>query len=667
MCGIVGVIGDFDREACLAIVQRMNDAIIHRGPDDHGVWAEDGFGFGVRRLSIIDLAGGHQPMWDPRSGLRVVFNGEIYNYRDLQEKLIAKGEHLETSSDTEVVLMGLANQGAQAVHGWNGMFAVAAWDSKRKRLLLIRDRIGVKPLYYYHYNGVFLFASEIKAILASGLVDRRVNVQSVWDYLTFRYMSSPETVWEGIRKLSPGHTLELTAGGSPREVCYWKSDVIHDSTEYRTEKQLDQEFEELFLDAVKLRLTASDVPIGILLSGGLDSSAIAVAAAELGFRNLHTFSVGFDEGGYFSELPYARKVAKQVGSIHHEVVIGQKDFIELLPEVVYHLDEPLADLPAVPLLALSRLASQHVKAVLSGDGCDEVFAGYEDMAVDERRWELVRSLQALPNSLLRFASMCSAMLPQTYRSKVRRVADIPLANWYQRDYPNMTHLLSQSQKTELWPGVEGQDSDRLLAALYGAARSKEPLEQMLAVFQKTWLVEDLLMKTDKMSMATSLEIRTPFLDYRLVEWANRKPKSVKVKRTGLLKYETKSILRRFCERRLPKEIISRPKRGFPVPAQHWLSNGLDEWSRDILLGEDSRLARAFSREALTKLVAKVPQGRPSDSENVWLLLVLEFWLRVWKAELVEKGSAAKDPKCSDESHLSQFALAALPFFYSGFS
>ena len=638
----------------------MNDVIVHRGPDDHGTWAEDGFGFGVRRLSIIDLAGGHQPMMDQQSGLRVVFNGEIYNYRDLQEQFVSQGEALETSSDTEVVLKGLAGRGTQAVHDWNGMFAIAAWDNQSKRLLLIRDRLGVKPLYYFWNGKVLLFASEIKAILASGLVERNIDIQSIWDYLTFRYVSSPETVWQGIKKVRPGHILELNAGSSPKEICYWKSDVIHDDTEHRTERELDREFEELFLDAVKIRFTASDVPIGILLSGGLDSSAIAAAAVELGYRDFHTFSVGFKEGGYFSELPYARMVAQQVGSTHHEIVIGQKEFLELLPEVVYYQDEPLADLPSVPLLALSRLAHKYVKAVLSGDGADEILAGYEDMAVDERRWQLVHSLQNLPEFFLRMASSLAVVLPSGYRRKVRRVADVPLEEWNQRDYPNMTRLLSQSQKRAMWPGVEGEDSERLLAALYNEARSKEPLEQLLAVFQKTWLVEDLLMKADKMSMATSLEIRTPFLDYRLVEWANREPKSVKVKRTGLFKYETKSILRRFCARRLPKELVNRPKRGFPVPAQHWLSDGLVEWSSDILLGESSRIGRSFSRDALKELLGRIPSGQSRDSDNVWLLLILEFWLRAWDAELTTKGTANKRTNhLPVEPQLLSLALTAL--------
>lgn len=633
MCGIVGIVGGFGRERCLEIVQKMNDAIIHRGPDDHGAWAEHGFGFGMRRLSIIDLKGGHQPMWDEVARLGVVFNGEIYNYRQLGEQLLQQGHVLHTQSDTEVVVKSLADAGLKGVESWNGMFAVAAWDRQEKRLLLIRDRVGVKPLYYFWDGVTFLFASEIKAILASGLVERRLNHQSVWDYLTFRYVPGPETIWHGIKKLPPGHALELATGMVPQEVCYWKTDVVQNPNGHQTESQLDQEFAELFLDAVQQRFVASDVPVGLLLSGGLDSSAIAAAAVELGHRNFHTFSVGFDEGGFYSELPYARKVAEHVGAYYHQVLIGQKEFLEMLPEVVYHLDEPLADLPAVPLLAVSRLARQQVKVVLSGEGADEILAGY-DLDLEERRWEIVRMLQSIPGPVLKMASAFASFLPSRHETRVRRIAEVPLANWYQRDHPHMTDFLDQSEKALLWPAVKGQHSERILADFYAQARSPEPVQQLLSVYQRSWLVDDLLMKADKMSMAASLELRTPFLDYRLVEWANQKPKWIKLKRTGLLKYETKSVLRRFCASRLPKEIVNRPKQGFPVPVNRWLASGLQNWAKDMLLGPDSRVADAFSEDALRRLLAKATNGHSEDAANdVWLLIVLEFWLRGWDADL----------------------------------
>jgi asparagine synthase (glutamine-hydrolysing) len=635
MCGIVGVIGDFSRDECREIVGRMNRALEHRGPDDEGVWCEDGFGFGMRRLSIIDLAGGHQPMSDEASGLRVVMNGEIYNYRLLRDDLLEDGVSFSTSCDTEVALKSLARNGLEAVHTWNGMFAVAAWDGAKKKLSLLRDRVGVKPLYYFWDGRTLLFASELKAIMASGIVDRLLDQQAIWDYLTFRYVPGPNTVWQGIRKLPPGCLLEYTVGSSPQEVRYWSSDVVSDEKvgAARSERQADEEFASLFLDAVQLRLIASDVPVGVLLSGGLDSGAVAAAAVELGHRNFHTFSVGFDEGGSFTELPYAREVAKHVGAQYHEVIINQDEFMALLPEVVYSADEPLADLASVPLLAVCRLARQDVKVVLSGEGSDEILAGYNfDQAL--MRWDRARALQSVPQPLLHSIATGSRLLrSERIHSKLQKLAGTPLAKWNALERTHMTRFWLQSEKQELWPAGNGDDSDRILDADYARARSLDPLQQALAVYQKSWLVEDLLMKADKMSMATSLELRTPFLDYRLVEWANRQPNSVKVKRTGRREYTTKSVLRRFCASRLPDSIIKRPKQGFPVPAYLWLQGPLNDWASETLMGEGSRIAKAFRPEPIRKLVTDARLGHPDAAQRVWMLAILELWLQAWKVDL----------------------------------
>ena len=628
MCGIVGVLGSFSREQCQDILRKMNAAIVHRGPDDEGLWAEDGFGFAMRRLSIIDLAGGHQPMWDEPSGLGLVFNGEVFNYRALRDELQRSGHQFRTTSDTEVVLKTLAGAGSRGIHSWNGMFAVAAWNSREKKLTLVRDRMGVKPLYYFYDGRTFLFASEIKAILASGLVDRSINRQALWDYLTFRFVPGPETIWKNIRKLPPGHLLELTSSGEPRVTRYWHTDVRADEEASRdySEEQVDREFTALFLDSVRLRLESSDVPVGVMLSGGLDSSAVAAAAIELGHRNFHTFSVGLEQGGYYSELPFARQVAKHVGATYHEVVIGQAEFLRMLPELVHYSDEPLADLASIPLLAVSRLAQQHVKVALSGEGSDEILAGY-DFDVAERRWNLVRTLQRVPRPLV------SLVAAATQSERAARVAEIPLAKWNERERPHITRFLGHEEKVFLWPNAEYEDSERVLARLYSSAMATDPLQQVLSVYQKDWLVENLLMKADKMSMAASVELRTPFLDYRLVEWANRQPNQVKIKRTGLGSYETKSVLRRFCERRLPRDVVTRPKRGFPVPVNGWLQNGLATWARDVLRSGDARLFPGFSAKAIDDLLLRAEQGAGDAPGKVWLLIVLEYWLQAWDARI----------------------------------
>lgn len=632
MCGIVGVAGNFSREQCVEILQKMNNAIVHRGPDDDGIWAADGFGFAMRRLSIIDLAGGRQPMWDEKNGLGVVFNGEVYNYRPLREQLQKQGHSFRTNSDTEVVLKTLVQSGLDGVHTWNGMFAVAAWDRFRKKLTLIRDRMGVKPLYYFYDGETLLFASEVKAILASGLVARCIDRQALWDYLTFRFVPGRETIWTNIFKLQPGHFLEFSSATGPVESRYWHSDVRNESADQESDEQLEKEFSELFLDAVRLRLEASDVPVGVMLSGGLDSSAVAAAAIELGHRNFHTFSVGFEQGGYYSELPEARQVAEHVGANYHEVVIGQKEFLEMLPQLVYYSDEPLADLAAIPLLAVSRLAQQQVKVVLSGEGSDEILAGY-DLNLSVRRWSMIRSLQRVPRPLMSLVAKGSGVLSPAVGEKARRIAELPLATWNHRERPHITRYFNQNEKSSLWPKVHNEDSERILVQLYESANTADPLQQVLHVYQKSWLVENLLMKADKMSMAASIELRTPFLDYRLVEWANRQPNRAKVRRTGARTYETKSILRRFCAQRLPAEVLTRPKRGFPVPGNTWLQTDLSRWARGILTGESSRISAAFSRHTMSHLVFHARQGSSEAAGKVWLLIVLEFWLHAWDAHL----------------------------------
>jgi asparagine synthase (glutamine-hydrolysing) len=611
----------------------MNDAIIHRGPDDDGVWSEDGFGFGMRRLSIIDLSGGHQPIWDDTFDLGVVFNGEVYNYRSLRDQLDKIEKiHWKTQSDTEVVLRSLSLLGIDAISKWNGMFAVAAWNPKQKELLLVRDRMGVKPVYYYWDGRTFLFASEIKAILASGLVDRRVNLQSVWDYLTYRYVPGPDSIWHGIRKLQPGHVLRFRPGSNPVEEQYWTSPVIAE-TGSGSRDSSDREFKELFLESVELRLVASDVPVGVFLSGGLDSSAIAAAAVELGHKNFHTFSVGFKQGGVFSELEYAREMARHVGSKHHEVVVDQDSFLQLLPEVVYASDEPLADLTLVPLLALSRAAREDVKVVLSGEGSDEILAGY-DLDQFERRWDRIRNLQRFAGPLVQAtAGFGRYVLPDEVHQKALKMSQLSLDKWNLADLPHITQYFDQREKVSLWPNSNHLPSDRILKEDYKSALSGDPLQQLLWVYQKSWLVEDLLMKADKATMAASLEARTPFLDYRLVEWANRQPNSVKINKLNGKGPKTKFVLRRFCKTRIPRTLLNRPKLGFPVPAYGWLENGLSGFALGVLTGPSTAIGSTFERNQIDSLIQNARLGDRDAQNRVWLLIILEIWLKKWKVTL----------------------------------
>jgi len=626
MCGIVGLGGPLDASAVSAALEKMNRAITHRGPDDEGAWAEDGFGFGMRRLAIIDLVTGHQPMWDVDSGVGLVFNGEIYNYKDLRKDMEKQGLRFFTASDTEVVLKSLRRQGPAAIHSWNGMFAAASWDKGTKKLLLIRDRLGVKPLYYYWDGRIFLFASEIKAILNSGLIQPRLNVQAVWDYLTFRYIPGPETIWEKIWKLPPAHLLSWSPNKNPEISRYWQTDVVSEAGPFDFGKKL-REFERLFLDAVNIRLLASDVPVGILLSGGLDSSAVAAAAVELGHKRFQAFSVGFQEGGEFSELPYSRLVAEHVGAEYYPVFINQDNFLDLLPQAVRATDEPLADLSIVPLLSLARLTSRHVKVVLSGEGSDEILAGY-DFNAAVKRWNIIRDLQRIPKPLRNAVLGPISRLSKQYSIYADHIGNTPLSQWNATFNVHMTNYFSQVEKAALWPGFTGLDSLRILQRLYQSVQSDDPLDQMLSVYQKSWLVEDLLMKADKITMAASLELRVPFLDFRLVEWANRQPRGVKIAHSGLGAYTTKAVLRRFAEKRLPAKILRRPKRGFPVPVYAWLQDAkFASWASELLLGRESRLVRMFTSEAIQKLVEDAKHGRGRAAHKIWILLILELWLR----------------------------------------
>ena len=653
MCGIVGIAARLNGERLASTVQAMTNAIAHRGPDDEGAWIGDSFGFGMRRLSIIDLAGGHQPMWDGDSGLGIVYNGEVYNYKAIRAELEKSGVSFRTTSDTEVVLKSLALDGPDAVHKWNGMFAVAAWYKHERKLLLIRDRLGVKPLYYYWDGAVLMFASEIKAFIASHLFTRRLNPLGVWDFLTYKHVPGPHTMWQNVWKLPPGHMLEWSHGSQPRVSQYWKTDVLSVDEPVDID-QKTREFEELFLDSVSQRLLASDVPVGVMLSGGLDSSAIAAAAVELGHKRFHTFSVAFSEGGKYSELPYARKVAQHLGLRFHEVVVDRGSFLEILPDAVRASDEPLADLTIVPLLALLRLTRRHVKVALSGEGSDEILAGY---GFDQvwRKFEAIRRIQRVPPSVIGPLARALRLVSKTYGNKLDRIASIPLSQWNVSLNNYVALNWDQVDKRLLWPSYQGRDSALILKGMYDQARSHDPLEQSLAVMQKSWLVEDLLMKADKMSMATSVELRVPFLDYRLVEWANRQPITAKIGRIDG-RIVTKRVLRRFAKARLPQEILDRPKQGFPVPVCRWLADEpFGKWAAHYICGDQAKLRRLFQPQEMDRQLRRAAAGDQASADKSWLLIVLETWLREFDVDPELEVSSADGPMASAE-----LASAALP-------
>jgi asparagine synthase (glutamine-hydrolysing) len=602
----------------------MTRALVHRGPDDEGLWAADGVAMGMRRLSIIDLAGGHQPMWTA-DGVGIVFNGEIYNYKALRQELVDDGYVFGSQSDTEVILKLYHRHGLAAMARLEGMFGICIYDPRQNAMHLVRDRMGVKPLYFGQFDGRLLFASEIKAILTALPQRPALDLQSFHHYLTFRFVPGPATIWQGIEKLEPGSILTINL--SSMELSrrrYWN---VHFESETVTPgRDYQQEFEELFLGAVEKRLVAADVPVGVLLSGGLDSSAVSAAAVELGHRDLHTFSVSFVDGGPYDESPYARKVARHIGSRHHEIAIGQKEFLDFLPQMVHHSDEPMADLASVPLYYVSRLARGDVKVVLSGEGADEVLAGYnmEQLAVFVER---LRRLDRLPKPLLRLGA---AIIPGAGRREILK--GLSADGWQRclsRQGMHMTHHWSEEEKHRLWRDRTAfASSDALLADWYAQCPSRHPLDQLQEVYCRHWLVEDLLMKADKMSMATSLELREPFLDHRLVEWAARLPLAWKVgdRRSGPV---SKRVLREFARRRLPESILTRPKQGFPVPAYQWLQTSLGAWAEDLLFSPSARSSSLWNMQEARPVLARARAGDGAAAHKIWLLLLAEHWLRAW--------------------------------------
>jgi asparagine synthase (glutamine-hydrolysing) len=625
MCGIVGTLGPGTAQIGAQIVARMNATIKHRGPDDSGTWITDGAAVAMRRLSIIDLAGGHQPMVTD-DGVVIVFNGEVYNYVAIREKLQRAGYRFRTTSDTEVVLNLYHYAGIAGLEELEGMYGICIVDTRHGEVHLMRDRVGIKPLYYGTQQGQFYFASEIKAILAGMPVRPEPNPEAIFHYLSLRYVPGPDTVWTGIHKLQPGHRLTYRlADGSWNIHRYWQfrfaSEPLDSSRDYQ------REFQRLFLGAVNSHLTTSDVPVGILLSGGLDSSAVAAASVELGIRGLQTFSVAFKDGGHLSELSYARQVAKHIGADHYEVEIDERQFLDFLDDFVWHADEPLADLASIPLYYVSHLARQHVKVVLSGEGADEILAGYDLEKRAEEADRRERLLSWMPRWAFRLGSWCF----QGQRSvTLRTMADEGWSGYVMAwaAHPTSVHW-TDVEKRALWRGgIPNAATSDLIRSWYHHASSPAPVDKLQHVSCHEWLVEDLLMKADKMTMANSIELRVPYLDRSLVEWAQTLPLRWKVGDRAN-KYVSKYILRSFAAKRLPHSIIERPKQGFPIPVYEWLQGRLGQWAEKRLEHSNSGLGRWIHMTGIAPTLAAARNGNIAAAHSIWVLIVLDAWTRRW--------------------------------------
>ena len=629
MCGIAGVML-FKQDATVepGILRQMCGVMAHRGPDDDGFYAQGRVGLGMRRLSIVDLATGHQPLANEDASIWIVFNGEIYNHSALRKQLEARGHRYRTQSDTETIVHLYEEYGRDCVHHLRGMFAFAIWDDRKKCLFVARDRIGIKPLYYWLTADCFLFGSEIKVILAHPDVEPRFHRASLPEYLAFGYLSGHETFFDGIHKLMPGHTLELDAAGKARIQPYWDLSTAGDTTPH-PESYYVRGYRDLLEQSVSSHLM-SDVPLGVFLSGGVDSSAVAALMTKIRRSPVETFSVGYAEQSY-SELPYARFVAKHLNSVHHEVLVSRQDFFAALPKLIWHEDEPIAWPSSVALYFVARLAREYVKVVLTGEGSDETLGGYGRYAFTLKNASLDRVYRStVPGGIrrgLRKAIADSRWIDASLRRKLEHTF---LAkdgeSWTSFYLDNFLAAFSEADQDGLL--TEGTKRDIACGTAHRAVldywerSSGEMLRRLLYTDIKTYLVE-LLMKQDNMSMAASIESRVPFLDHPLVEFAVGIPQNIQLK--GL---SGKRVLKKAVEDLLPRSILYRPKLGFPTPWSGWLAGPQLGEIRKLLLEPRSLDRGFFQRAAVERLLDEHRTRRRDNYERIWRLLNLELWHRV---------------------------------------
>jgi asparagine synthase (glutamine-hydrolysing) len=618
MCGIAGFVDINDGGTLIADrdrVQAMCDVMRHRGPDDQGIHVEAGVALGMRRLSIIDLATGHQPIHNEDRNVWVVFNGEIYNYGQLRAELEALGHRFYTSSDTETIVHGYEQWGPAVFSHLRGMFAIAIWDARSRTLLLGRDRPGIKPLYYTEAAARLFFGSEAKCLLCNPEVDRTLDPAALDHYLAYLYTPRDRAIFRGMRKLPPGHYLQV-ADGRVALHRYWElpATITFRGSEHEALESLEQ----TLADAVAAHMI-SDVPLGAFLSGGIDSSVVVALMARASRQRVKTFSIGFDEPA-FDELPHARKVAKYLGTEHHEFVV-RPDALAILDKLTWHFDEPFADASAIPTWYVSQMAQQHVRVVLSGDGGDELFGGYDRYLPHPRVARFDRRARGVGRAL---AAAAWRTLPHGMRGKnfLRHVA----RDRQGRYLDSVTFYHADERDALLMPDVR-----RMLHGWNSETHFSEPLRrfgdlplaaQLMAFDFETYLPEDCLTKVDRMSMAHSIESRVPLLDHHVVELAASLPPDLKI-HNGTLKY----LLRQLAFRLVPREMVDRPKRGFEAPITRWFRGSLRDVLHDVLASPTARQRGYFDYSFVDRVLDEHLSGKRDHALRLWQLLVFELWNR----------------------------------------
>ncbi|HEV2397909.1 MAG TPA: asparagine synthase (glutamine-hydrolyzing) [Candidatus Sulfotelmatobacter sp.] len=625
MCGICGKLGfEPARAVSRALITDMLDTIRHRGPDDEGIYLGSQVGLGFVRLSIIDLVNGHQPLSNEDGTIWIVFNGEIYNYRELRAFLLSKGHTLKTQTDTEVIVHLYEELGAGCLERLRGMFAFALWDQNTRTLLLARDRVGIKPLYYSVSKNAIVFASEIKAILADPEVRRELAPEIIDRFLTFLYVPGEDTLLKDVHKLAPGHYL-LIKDGKLEIRQYWDLKFLKPADALSL-KDAENQLSNLLSESVELHMIA-DVPVGVLLSGGVDSTAVLSCAAQRTKKEISSYTVGFAGSGFIDERPYAKLAAETFGTRHHEMTISAADFAEFLPKYVWHMEEPVCEPPAIAMYYVSKLARKYVKVLLSGEGGDEAFAGYSNYRSIIWMERLKQVCAPLNNRLSRGLSQLNSWVRS---ERVAKYAPLVAATFPQYYYSRTStpYRYSGNGIGELYSSDFVTQVDRELTIepvrrLFSAVNDECILDQMLYIDTKTWLPDDLLIKADKMTMANSLELRVPLLDHRLLEFAAALPSNYKLKGFTL-----KYIWKKTLSDRIPEPILKRKKAGFPVPYESWLRNEFRQQIHDVLTDRKTLQRGYFQKSAIEKMI-RANNESGAYSKEIFSLVTLELWHRMF--------------------------------------
>ena len=622
MCGIAGIAAMAGANSPDVVqLRRMCDTILHRGPDDEGLEIKDGVGLGMRRLAIIDISGGNQPICNEDGTVRTIFNGEIYNFRELRRNLVAAGHIFRTQSDTEVIVHSYEEYGSEFPKYLNGMFAIALHDIPGKKLLLVRDQLGIKPLYYTLTRNHIVWGSEIKAVIASGLVERNLDIDALGEFLTWEYVPGAGTLFRDIRKLEPGTILEVDLEDSvSREMTYW--DIPGESEYGFTTIDEWQEAVDATLSRSVQSQLISDVPLGAFLSGGVDSSLVVAAMGRA-----KTFSIGFDDPSY-NELYYSRKVSEHLG-VDHKTEIISSSVADIFYKLMYFMDDPIGDFSIFPTYLVSKLARTDVTVALSGDGGDELFGGYETYLANSKARQYTRIPSIIRNGIV--APLVRSIKPRPAKkglvNKLKRFVDgldepeiLGHARW--RKFVN-----DDLREKIFLPGILDQmkrSVDHHIVKLNRDAGNRTPLNRSLYVDVKSYLVDNCLVKTDRMSMAASLEARVPFLDREVVELAFSIPDAFKVSQS-----ETKILLKRLAARHIPRDCVYRPKEGFSIPIKHWLKTEFRSIMEDELNENRIRQEGVFQPEAIRMIKEKHLKGVENNSHILWSLIVFQSWRRIW--------------------------------------